>query len=63
MRGQYVRYIHEPDKKLLVISEPYEYGEGGQMVVTCRTCEKARSKEVTALYDIRALRPWTKGKE
>lgn len=30
MRGEYVRYIHEPDKKLLVISEPYEYGRGGE---------------------------------
>lgn len=59
-RGDVAAYCREPARKLLVISDPYEYG--GQMVVTARTCERSKSKRQFGLYAIGALIPFA-GKE
>ena len=59
-RGVVAAYCREPARKLLVISDPYDYG--GQMVVTARTCERNKSKRQFGLYAIDALVPFA-GKE
>lgn len=59
-RGDFAKYIHAPEEKLLIISEPYDYG--GRLIVSARTCEKSRAKRRVMLFECRALLPWT-GKE
>lgn len=54
-RGDCVAYIHSKKTKLLVISDPYDYG--GAMVVTARTCHKSKSRRETGIYAVRALIP------
>lgn len=49
-------YIREQARKLLIISEPYDYG--GKQVVTARTCEKSKKARQFGLYALDALRPW-----
>ena len=59
-RGDYAAYTREPSRKLLIISEPYEYGE--KMVVTARSCERSKKARQFGLYALDALRPWKEGK-
>lgn len=55
-RGDYAAYVREPARKLLIISEPYEYGT--QTVVTARSCERSKKARQYGLYALEALRPW-----
>lgn len=55
-RGDVAAYCRAPARKLLVISDPYEYG--GQMVVTARTCERSKAKRQFGLYAVDALVPF-----
>lgn len=59
-RGDYAAYLHAPETKLLIISDPYDYG--GRQVVTARTCEKSKAKRQFGLYAVHSLTPWA-GKE
>ena len=55
-RGDYAAYVREPVRKLLIISEPYEYGD--KTVVTARSCERSKKARQFGLYALDALRPW-----
>lgn len=59
-RGAIVAYRKEPWKKLVCVSDPYDFN--GQQVVTYRTCEKSKNARGYGMCVVEALVPYSEQK-